>query len=159
MKISQIMNRTVKSCRPDDRLSTAAGSMWDNDIGCLPVVDNDGAVVGVITDRDVCMAAYTQGSPLHVIAVASAMSHIVYSCLDSDSIISAEEVMRSHRVRRLPILDRDGLLTGILSLNDLAIEAERQQTKQARELSEREVAVTLAAVCAHRRPSSIVKSA
>jgi CBS domain-containing protein len=72
MNISQLMNRNVATCRPEDNLAIAAGKMWDRDVGCLPVVGADGSVVGMITDRDVCMGAYTQGRPLHEIPVSVA---------------------------------------------------------------------------------------
>ena len=151
MNVSQIMNFHVVTSRPESNLSEAAGAMWDHDVGCLPVVDPDGRVVGMITDRDIAMAGYTQGCPLTDILVASAMSREVYACLESDSLLIAEDVMRSRRVRRLPVLDAKGYMRGMLSLNDLAIEAERQQGRQGRELSAQEVASTLAAVCEPRR--------
>jgi CBS domain-containing protein len=105
MNISQIMSRSVETCHVDDSLAVAAAKMWERDIGCLPVVDADGCVVGMITDRDICMAGYTQGRPQHELRVASAMSRGVHSCGPNDGIIAAEETMRLHRVRRLPVLD------------------------------------------------------
>lgn len=155
MKVSQIMNRNVSCCRPHDTLDSAAGSLWDRDIGCLIVVGEDGQVEGVITDRDICMAAYTQGLSLRELKVASAMSKQLYTCSETDSLLAAEEKMRDHKVRRLPVVDKENQLVGVLSLNDLAIEAERQRDKKARELSEVEVAATLAAVCEHRKDGSL----
>ena len=64
MKVEQVMNRNVKTCRSSDSLDRAAQLMWENDCGCVPIVDDEGRGVGMVTDRDVCMAAYTQGGPL-----------------------------------------------------------------------------------------------
>jgi CBS domain-containing protein len=150
MNISQIMNRTVATCRPGDSLSAAASQMWESDIGCLVVVGDDGKVAGMITDRDACMAAYTQGRPLHESPVSVAMSREVYACAPDDSIIEAEEVMRSRKVRRLPVLDAEARLVGIVSLNDLALESERESGRKGREVSGQEVSATLAAICAPR---------
>lgn len=150
MNIAQIMNRTVETCRPHDTLSATAGKMWERDLGCLPVVSDDGQVIAMITDRDICMAAYMQGRPLAEIAVSSAMSKHLYSCRPDDAPIEAEETMRQHQVRRLPVIDPRGQLRGIISLNDLALEAERQLGHRGRQLSPQEVSATLAAVSSPR---------
>jgi predicted transcriptional regulator len=81
MNVSQLMSRNVETCRPEDTpLAGAARKMWERDIGCLAVIDADGRVVGMITDRDICMAGYTQGRPQHEIQVAAAMSKELFSC-------------------------------------------------------------------------------
>jgi CBS-domain-containing membrane protein len=64
MNIEQLMTRDVESCHPDDSLDRAAQLMWDNDCGCVPVVDEKQRVHGIITDRDICMSAYTSGQSL-----------------------------------------------------------------------------------------------
>jgi CBS-domain-containing membrane protein len=159
MNVSQIMNRSVETVRPDDSLACAAQKMWDHDVGCLPVVGPGGVVAGMITDRDVCMGAYTQGRRLDEIRVSTAMSRDVFTCSASDGIIEAEETMRSRQVRRLPVIDEAGMLVGIVSLNDLAREAEREVGRRAREVSAQEVTATLAAVCAPRRPTGLEMAA
>ena len=151
MNVSQIMSRNVETCRFDDSLATAAGRMWDHDIGCLPVLGADGQVAAVITDRDVAMAAYTRGKPLHDIPVAVAMSKELFSCAPDDSLIEVEDTMRAQQVRRLVVLDSGFSLVGVVSLNDLAREAEREVGRRAREVSAQEVTATLAAVCSPRR--------
>jgi CBS domain-containing protein len=151
MKISQIMTTDVETCAPEDNLAAAACRMWDCDIGCLPVVDADGQVVGMVTDRDVCMAALTRGQPLHDIPVSVAMSQEVLSCAPDATLIEAEEIMRSGQVRRLPVIDSEACLVGIVSLNDLARLAEREIGRKNHDLGAQEVAATLAAVCQPRR--------
>jgi CBS domain-containing protein len=126
--------------------------MWEGDCGCVPVVDQDGRVVGMLTDRDVCMAAYTQGKPLTDVRVESAMAKQVHSCRPDDAVATAERTMRERQVRRLPVIDAKGRLVGLLSLNDIAIEAVRERELRQREVSAAEVGLTLAALCAHRAP-------
>ena len=64
MKVSQLMTKDVATCRADEPVSRAAQIMWDHDCGCVPVVDDAGHIQGMITDRDICMAAFTQGKRL-----------------------------------------------------------------------------------------------
>jgi CBS domain-containing protein len=151
MNVSQLMNRTVETCGPDESLAEAAARMWNRDIGCLAVVDDEGAVIGMVTDRDLCMAALMEGRALHEIPVARAMSKEVHCCAPSDSLIAAEEQMRSQQVRRLPVLDADSRLVGMVSLNDLAREAERHVGRKGRAVSAEEITVTLAAVSRARQ--------
>ena len=65
MKVKELMTADVKCCAEYNTLNTAAQMMWDNDIGCVPLIDNDGRAVGMLTDRDICMSAYIQGVPCH----------------------------------------------------------------------------------------------
>jgi CBS domain-containing protein len=125
MKVEQIMNRSVKVCRPQDSLNKAAQIMWDEPCGAVPVVDDQCKPVGFLTDRDICMAAYTQGKPLEELRVETAMARKVVSCVAEDDLGSAAGLMRQNRTRRLPVIDQDGALVGLLSLDDLACEAAR----------------------------------
>jgi len=125
MKVERIMNRNVKVCRPQDSLNRAAKIMWDEPCGAVPVVDDHGRPIGFLTDRDVCMAAYTQGKPLHELRVETTMARKVVSCVAEDDLAAAAGLMKQHRTRRLPVIDRDGALVGLLSLDDLACEAAR----------------------------------
>jgi len=94
--------------------------MWEHDCGCVPVVDSGGHVIGMLTDRDVCMGAYTQGRPLAAIPVITAMSPDVFSCRPEDTVASAERLMWAKQVRRLPVTDDAGRLMGLITLNDIA---------------------------------------
>jgi CBS domain-containing protein len=116
--VRTLMTPHVRSCRPDDSLVHAAQWMWETDCGAVPVVTG-GAVVGVITDRDICMASYTQGKKIEEIRVDSAMSKVVFSCAPDESIGAALATMGAKRVRRLPVIDETGKLLGILSLADV----------------------------------------
>src|SRR5512146_1461988 len=125
MKVEQIMNRAVETCHPQDSLNKAAQIMWDEPCGAVPVVDDQQKPVGFLTDRDVCMAAYTQGKRLEELRVETAMARKVVSCSGEDDLESAVGLMRQYRTRRLPVIDRNGALVGLLSLDDLACEAAR----------------------------------
>ena len=159
MNVGQLMSRAVETCHSGDNLAIAAAKMWDADFGCLPVLGDDDRLVGMITDRDICMAGYLQGRQLIKIPGSVAMSKQLYACRAEDGLIEAEEVMRSHQVRRLPVVDAAGNLVGIISLNDLSREAERQAGRRARELTGQEVTATLAAVGAPRRERAIATTA
>jgi len=155
MKVEQLMTREVKVCAESETLNRAAQLMWECDCGCIPVVstNGDGKVVGVVTDRDIAIAAYTQGRQLWAIPVTAAMAHKVITCYASDGVSQAEALMRDNQVRRLVVLDRSERLVGILSLNDIAREAQREASLGKRaEVMEDAVAETLACVC-QPRPS------
>lgn len=158
MRVEQVMTRNVMVCTDADSLNRAAQLMWDNDCGCVPVLsaDGDGGLVGIITDRDVAMAAYTQGKPLYAIPVTSAMAHEVIACHIQDGISQAEALMRDNRVRRLPVLDKNERLVGMLSLSDVAREAQREATAgRLAEVTEGSVSETLATLCQPRTPRDI----
>lgn len=151
MKIKALMTQDVRTCRPQDSLNEAARAMWESDCGCLPVVDEQARVVGMVTDRDVCMAAYTQGQTLATIPVSTAMARNVVSCGPDDDLAAVERSMQKARVRRLPVVDRHGRLAGIVSLNDLARQAFAERTQKTRNVGGDDIAATLAAIGEPRR--------
>lgn len=155
MKVEALMTWDVHTCRPDDSLSRAAQLMWDHDCGSLPVIDDEGRIVGMITDRDICMAAYTRGNALERIAVRSAMAQRVYTCQTSDTVREAESIMRAHSIRRLPVVDMQERLLGLVSLNDIAREAKRAATNGTRDLALDQVALTLGTICERRGPRAM----
>ena len=150
MKVEALMAWDVHTCGAGDSLSRAAQLMWDHDCGVLPVTDAESHVVGMVTDRDICMAAYTRGAPLEGIAVESAMAKRVFSCRPQDTILEAESIMRAHCVRRLPVVDKDARLVGLVSLNDIAREAKRVGMNGPKDLGLDDVALTLGAICERR---------
>ncbi len=150
MRVEELMTRSVRTCRVQDMLDAPARAMWDGDIGCVPVVDETSRVVGIVTDRDVCMAAYTQGRPLAAIAVSTAMASAVLSVLPHEELAAAERMMQKNQLRRLPVVDEGGRLVGIVTLGDLARHAATERANTTRKVGADEVAVTLAAICAPR---------
>lgn len=119
MNVESVMTKSPKTCLRTDMLHTAAQVMWEADCGIVPVVDADTTLVGVVTDRDVCMAAYTSGAPLFAIPVERAMAAVVTTVHADARVDQAAELMRQVQVRRLPVVDDDGKLVGVVSLADL----------------------------------------
>lgn len=152
MRVSDLMNDRPRTVRAHDPLSEATRIMWDRDCGWVPVVDDGGRVVGVITDRDVCMAAYTRGMPLSTMAVEGTMSSNVYSVHLDDPIENALAHMRNYQVRRLPVVDEQERLVGLLSLSDLS----RRAAAHEEGIRNEEIVSTLAAVSEPRSGSRVV---
>jgi len=151
MKVSALMIRDVKSCTKCSTLNMAAEVMWGFDIGCLPIVDDENRVVGMLTDRDICMSAYLQGVPLTNAVVGDAMSKEVYSCRPDDNIKTAEKIMLEKQVHRLPVVDDQRRLVGVISINDLTRESAREaELGRPREVAGLEIVDVMAAVCAPR---------
>jgi len=150
MNVEELMTKTVRTCGPDDTLETAARLMWDNDCGCVPVTDDQGRPLAMLTDRDVCMATLTQGRPLGDIRVQSSMSGSLHSVGVHSSLPAAEQIMQQFQVRRLPVVGVDGRLVGLLSMNDIAREALRERGQRQRAVTSDDVAATLASVCRPR---------
>jgi len=120
MKVENLMTTDVGACRPFDSVDRSAKIMWERDCGAVPVLDQEGRVIAMLTDRDICMAALTQGKALGEIRVSSAMSRKLWSCRPQDDVKEAEKAMRAHQVRRLPVVDAEGKLAGVLSIGDFA---------------------------------------
>ena len=118
MKVSKIMSRDVTLLNPDQTICVAASLMAEIDAGALPVGEND-RLVGMITDRDIVIRAVAQGRSADT-KVADVMSKEVLYCFDTDEIDDVARNMGKARVRRLPVVNRDKRLVGIVSLGALA---------------------------------------
>jgi CBS domain-containing protein len=158
MKVEQLMTKSVFPCEPHDSLNDAARIMWEHDCGFVPITEGDEnrRVVGVVTDRDVCMAAYTRGQPLKQIRLRDVMSTDIRSCKPSEDLEAAEATMRGAQIHRLPVVDDAGQLLGVISLADIACEAAREVGSRRPEVTAAEIGETLAAV---RRPRQIPEHA
>ncbi len=148
MRVQDLMSHPAITCHVNDDLNTPAKLMWDHDCGVILVVRDDGKLAGVITDRDICMAAYTQGRSLDQILVNSVMATHVVSAHPDQKLGEVERMMVEHQVRRIPVVDDDHHPVGVLSLNDLALESVEPDTRMKDGVSK--VAHTLAAVCRPR---------
>lgn len=129
---ADVMQSPAICCRAQDTLHEAARLMWEHDLGALPVLNDVDEPVSMLTDRDVCMAAYTQGVPLIHGSVASAMSKQLVFCDTSTPLSRIRELMAETRVRRLPVVDAQGKLVGIIGLSDLLSEAHAALPKDRR---------------------------
>jgi CBS domain-containing protein len=151
MQIKDVMSHPPVTCPASSTLDHAARLMWEFDCGIVPVVNDDGRLTGVVTDRDICMAAYTQGRPLASIPITTAMAKSVIASHASDPIEHAEELMRDNQIRRVPVLDGDDRPVGLVSMNDLA----RLAARAKRSGVDRELVKTLAAVCQPRGQATV----
>jgi CBS domain-containing protein len=152
MRINDLMTTKVFTCGPGSSAAEAAGLMWQHDVGAIPVLDTTGRPIAMVTDRDLCMAAYTRGQPLTGLPVVAAMSKEIFSCREGDSIAEAERLMQAHQVRRLPVVGENGKLVGMLSLNDIVLMRTKTPAAKATERVLGDVTDTLAAICTHRQP-------
>lgn len=118
-RVADLMKRNPVACYASDSLSHAAHLMWEHDCGTIPVIDAEGKLVGIVTDRDICMATYTQGQAPAAITVGATMAKQPCVVSPADSLVNAARVMGEHQVRRLPVVE-DGRLVGMLALADLA---------------------------------------
>jgi CBS domain-containing protein len=148
MRAQDLMTSPAITCHGNNSLMDAAHKMWDRDIGALPVVNDEGKLTAIITDRDICMAAYTQGRALDELLVNSAMAMDVAVASPEASLREIEQLMARRQVRRIPIVDAAGKPLGIVSLNDIALACAQPGTAMKDEASM--VSQTLGAICRHR---------
>ncbi|MBM3990070.1 MAG: CBS domain-containing protein [Planctomycetes bacterium] len=155
MNLATLLTTAVLTCRTTDPLSTVAQSMWEGDLGCLPVLDAQGRVVGMLTDRDMLMATHLRGSPLWSLNAGDVMSLVVHALPSSATARDAAELMAREQLRRLPVLDADGRLLGILSLSTLA----RAVAARTCDLNATDIATALACICGPRFQATETKAA
>jgi len=148
MMIRDLMTKQVASVRATDSTAVAARLMWDCDCGAIPVLDEEGRAIAMITDRDICMSALMRDRAPSAIPVSDAMSRGLHACAPDDSLAFAEQLMRTHQIRRIPIVDRDGHPLGLLSLADIVRATDRHKGRATREVAPVEVVLTLADICA-----------
>lgn len=129
MKVETLMSKSIAACHPSDSLAIATRMMWDHDLGFLPVTDENARLVGAITDRDIAMSAYMNDRPLSDISVAHVMARHITTCQPEEEVSEVEQLMISARVRRIPVVGRDGQLRGVLSITDLARGATNPQLR------------------------------
>lgn len=158
MRVEDVMTRDPARCAPYDTAAAAARIMWDRDCGSVPVVDEAGMPIGMITDRDICMAAYTRGTRLDEMAVDTVMSGDVRTCRARDSVAAAERLMARAQVRRLPVVDDKGRLIGIVALGDVARARGESPLRLTIEHLFADVARTLAAISKPRVTREGVRS-
>src|SRR5262245_6269467 len=150
MKIEDVMTRRVVAARADTDLSHVARLMWDNDCGSVPVVDAEDKVVGIVTDRDLCMSANFSGRALRELRAASCMAAAVVTCRPDDAPHAVARVMGAKKVRRVPVIDEGGRLIGLVSVGDLLSAAAAAPAKEKKAIHAALVDA-LTAICA--RPS------
>ena len=146
MKVKEIMTPNPKACGPDDTLGAAAQLMWDADCGILPV-EEAGKLVGVVTDRDMYIALATRNRLPSDVRVSEVATKATSTCQPEDDVLAALATMKQKSVRRLPVVGPEGVLVGVLSMNDIVLAAGPKKGNVATEA----VVDALQAICAHSR--------
>jgi CBS domain-containing protein len=146
MTAKNLMTSDVKSCSADADLASVAKIMWDRDCGSVPVVNEERRVIGVITDRDICIAAATRSTAPANIRVRDVMTGHVYTCSPDEDVRTVLNTMQKGRVRRLPVVDQKQRLVGIISTNDLVARAD---CRTGADVPGEEFLETLRTICKH----------
>lgn len=151
MRVEDICTRDVKSCTRETTLADAGNLMWDGNCDVLPVVDEIGKVIGVITDRDIGMAAAVTRQPAPSMPVRVAFQPDVPVCRLGDGVRDALRTMRIHKVLRLPVVDGAGVIKGILSLTDVALAVMPDRLAGPTDVSFEDLALALKTIFAPRK--------
>lgn len=126
MRVKHVMTKNPTCCLVTDKARTAATIMRDERAGIVPVIDNEQSqkIVGVVTDRDLCMNVVAEGRDPNTVSVEECMTAGVVACATSDSVDKATELMKENQIRRIPVVDGDGRVQGIVSMADLVTRAD-----------------------------------
>ena len=143
MNVEAICTRAVRSCGQHASLAEAGNLMGEADCGALPVVDDVGKVVGIVTDRDLCLALSLTGRPAADLPLRILLHSEVHTCRLTDGVREALRTMRTHKVRRLPVVDGAGLLQGILSISDLALAAKPDRHAGPSDVTDEDVSLAM----------------
>ena len=152
MQIAEVMTPGPIVCAPDTSVAEAARLMWEGDCGVLPVVD-DRLLRGVVTDRDLFIALATRNARASEMTVSAVARTNPVTCSPRDDINQAMGKMKTHRVRRLPVVDDSGALVGIVSMNDLVL-AVAPETRLGGQVVD-----TLQTISEHQLPVPVAKRA
>jgi CBS domain-containing protein len=153
MKIQELMTRDVDACSPAADLAAVSMTMWRQDCGFVPVIDDARHVLGVVTDRDICMALATRHRRAEELTAREVMSGELVSVRPEDDVRVALETMRTRRVRRLPVVDAEQRLRGVVSINDVVLHAQPTGGRVASGISANDVLATLQGICSHPLPA------
>ena len=156
MKVKDAMMGTPYYCQLDTNLGSAAELMWNGNCGFLPVMDANGEIVGVVTDRDVCIGLGTRNRLPGDVTVREVMSNRLFACSPEDDVHVALRTMQEGGVRRLPVIVQNGTLVGVISVDDLLLRAEAPGIGRQPELSTEEVARTCRAIDQRRIPQIVL---
>ena len=159
MKVKEVMTPNAKAIWLTESLADAAKLMWENDCGVLPIIKDGQKVVGLITDRDICMASAMRDRNPSGISVEEVMTRQVYAVKPEDNIDRALQVMQEHQIRRLPVINPEGELEGILSINDIVLNAKLPNGAAGDSIDYADVVKTYQAICQHLVPETARQSA
>jgi CBS domain-containing protein len=154
MKVREIMTRDVEACTGTTDLGAAAMILWRNDCGIVPVViEPHRKVIGLLTDRDICMACATRNRRPSEIRAEEVITGHVYACAENDDVKSALRTMGEKKVRRLPVVTNHGTLVGMLSLNDVVRHTQITRGRATETIPPSEVLKAYSSICEHLQPA------
>ncbi len=130
MKVRDVTARQAVYCGMETNLAQAVQLMWDHGCGFLPVVGDGGNVIGVMTDRDIAIALGTRERRASEVFVRDVMPRSLFTCTSDDDIHTALKTLRGQGIRRLPVIDREGRLVGVLSVDDVVVKARAHPLKK-----------------------------
>ncbi len=152
MKVREIMRANPRFCAPKNSLGVAGRIMDEIGAGVLPVVGESERVVGIITDRDICCGLARLNQRPSSVQVSSVMTRKVHSCAPDDDVRAALATMRRNKVRRLPVVDESGALQGLLSMDDVVLEARLLRTEHFDSPLYTDIVDTLREIVRHATP-------
>ena len=131
MKIKHVMTKDPTCCVPSDTAQRAAKIMREEDTGVVPIIENEHSrkVIGIVTDRDLCMNVVAEGRDSRTTQVHESMTTTVVSCSPQDSVDKATELMRENQIRRIPVVDEQHQLVGIVAMADMVGRADLRTTE------------------------------
>ena len=150
MTIKDLMTRETTTCQTDTTLAAASALMWENDCGALPALAETGELAGFITDRDICIALGTRDARASELTVRDVVGPPSLICKSTDDIGSVLQTMREARIRRLPVVDEDGALEGMVSIDDIVLSVQRADGKAGSTIAYRDVATALQEISSRR---------
>ncbi len=127
MKVKEFMSKNVGFCHPEDKLAKAAEIMQQHDCGVVPVIDENEKVIGMITDRDICLAFASGNAKISQLKVEKLMTTKIIDCSADDKIEDALKKMRKNQLKRLAVTGKDGKIVGILSVTDVLISVRKDK--------------------------------
>lgn len=130
MKVRELMTKTAVFCRPETNLAAAGALMWEYDCGALPVVNDGRKVTGILTDRDICIALTTRDRLSSQLTADEVATKHAIACKPEDDIQTALATMRAEKIRRLPVVNDEGLLEGIVSMDDFVLHARKDEGRK-----------------------------
>jgi len=159
MLVKDVMSGAPIYCNLKTNLGEAASMLWSRDCGMLPVVDRERKVIGVVTDRDLFFALGTRNRLAGEITIGDVSPAKPYVCHDDDEILDALQTMAQHKVRRLPVVDREGKIVGVLSLDDIVLHARPRVPSNALGLCYDNVIEAMKKIYSARSPVVLYRSA
>lgn len=125
MIVKDVMTERLVWCRTDTNLAAVAALFWEQDCGALPVLNENGELRGMLTDRHMCIAVGTRNSKPSELTAGDVMEEVVVTCKPADHIRAAVHLMRNARVRRLPVVSDEGAVEGIVSIDDILMNVQK----------------------------------